>query len=56
MPHNVNPKSHICTNPECRDGQPHWAGFGRRSRRKCSQCGQPLREIKGEPYGTPHYR
>ena len=51
----VNTYSHICTNPECPDGLPHWKGFGKATRRKCPICGKPLRRIKSEPRGTKHH-
>jgi len=46
--------SHICTNPNCERGLPHWKGFGKPSPHKCSACGRPMRMIEGEPRGTFH--
>ena len=52
----VSQYSYICTNSKCKEGLPHWKGFGKPSKRKCYLCGAPLRRIKGEPRGTPHAR
>jgi len=54
MHYDVNPTTDICTNPECPQGLPHYARIGKLARRNCPDCGQPMRRIRGEPYGTPH--
>jgi len=49
-----HPTTDICTNPACKQGLPHYAGIGILARKNCPNCGQPMRRIRGEPYGTPH--
>ena len=51
----VTPTSDICTNPNCAEALPHYAGIGEKvPGRKCYLCGKPMRRIQGEPRGTYH--
>lgn len=52
----VRQHSNVCTNRNCRNGLPHYAGFGKPTNHTCSLCGRPLRRIQGEPRGTRHAR
>lgn len=45
--------SQVCVNPNCKNGMPHWKGFGKPGA-KCPDCGQTMRRIEGEPRGTKH--
>ena len=54
----------LCTNHNCpgrkdhprTKGVSHWKGFGKPSGKKCTYCGNEMREIEGEPRGMPHSR
>jgi len=47
--YDVNPKSYICTNPECSNSLPHYKGIGKESRKKCPECGAKMQKVWGEP-------
>jgi len=49
--YNVNPKSSICTNPDCDACPPGYGNFkGKNASAKCHKCGEQLTIIRGEPH------